>query len=221
MVASRFFPQRFILRTTTMIFNETLTSLSGRVLLVPPTPSDDASMAALRSHPETRRYIPFFPENCTPEDARERRLSREPNAAIVDFSIYAVTPGSSPKFVGSTGIFDIDEAFKSCEAGVSISPDSFRGGYATDALHRVLAYAFEERKLHRVEFQTTSDNNVGMRGWLDMAGATLEATQRESWPDGRGGYIDICVYGILEKEWRDTVKIRLEERIDRVNLAKV
>ncbi|KAJ6517534.1 acyl-CoA N-acyltransferase [Mycena vitilis] len=201
-----------------MRLDATLTSLSGRVLLVPPTPSDDASMAALRSHPETRRYVPFFPEICTLEDARERRLSREPNAAIVDFSIYAVTPGSSPKFVGSTGIYGIDEVFKSCDAGVGICADSFRCGYATDALHRVLAYAFEERELHRVEFQTTWDN-VRMRSWFEQFGATMEGTLRDGWPDGKGGYTDACLYSILDREWTQTVKPKMEERINRTAMG--
>ncbi|KAJ6557990.1 acyl-CoA N-acyltransferase [Mycena capillaripes] len=204
-----------------MILAESLKSMSGRIVLVPPSPSDDAFTAALRCHPETRRYITFFPEHCTPEEARERRISRETDKAIVDFSIYALSPAdheSPPKYVGATGIFNIDETFKSCEAGISIWPDAFRGGVATEALHTVLGYTFEERKLHRVTFQTAADNGR-MRGWLERFGATLEGTLRDGWADGNGGYIDACLYSILEQEWAQTVKPKMEERINRVLLS--
>ncbi|KAJ7108672.1 acyl-CoA N-acyltransferase [Mycena epipterygia] len=198
-----------------MILAESLASMSGRIMLVPPSELDDASMAALRCHPETRRHISFFPEHYTPEEARERRIARAADTALVDFSIYAVTPEFPAKFVGATGIFHIDESFKACEAGITICPDSFRGGFATEALHRVLTYAFEERKLHRVAFQTSTDNDR-MRGWLERAGATLEGTLRDGWADGGGGYTDVSLYSILERDWAQTVKAKLEERINRV-----
>jgi RimJ/RimL family protein N-acetyltransferase len=55
-----------------------------------------------------------------------------------------------------------------------------------------------------------------MRGWLDKAGATLEGIMRGIFLDGKGGWMDMCLYSILEGEWADTVKIRLGERISRV-----
>ncbi|KAJ7760806.1 acyl-CoA N-acyltransferase [Mycena olivaceomarginata] len=202
------------LSQTVMILTESLPSLSGRILLVPPSDADDAPFAALRGHPETRRFIPFAPAHTTPDEARERRLARESNKAVIDFSIYAVTPGSPPKYVGAVGLLNIDEAFRSADSGLTVVPDSFRTGIATDALHAVFQYAFEERKLHRVVLHTGSQN-FRMRGWLDRFGATLEGTLRDVWADGEGGYMDGCIYSILEYEW-PTVKAKLEERINQV-----
>ncbi|KAJ6472647.1 acyl-CoA N-acyltransferase [Mycena vulgaris] len=200
-----------------MILSEPLQSASGRTLLVPPSDRDDELMAALRCHPESRRYLPFFPPHFTPAEARDRRIAREADKALVDFCIYAVTD-SAPEFVGSTGIFQINEDFKACEAGIMISPGSFRGGFATDALQRLLTYAFEERGLHRVTFQTSVDN-VRMCGWLEWAGATLEGTLRDGWADGAGGYTNVCLYSILEPDWAQSVKAKLEERINRAVVA--
>ncbi|KAF7360220.1 Ribosomal-protein-alanine acetyltransferase [Mycena venus] len=198
-----------------MILTEPLASISGRVLLVPPSESDDALFAALRCHPETRRYIPSIPQHYTPEEARERRLAFEADKARLNFSIYAVTPGSQPKYVGAVGIFNIDEASKSCEMGISIWPDSYRAGFATEAMHTLLTHAFEERRLHRVVYHTAA-HNVRMRGWLERFGATLEGTLRDNRPDGKGGYQDDCLYSILEHEWIQTVKPKMEEQIRRV-----
>ncbi|KAJ7468026.1 acyl-CoA N-acyltransferase [Mycena latifolia] len=200
-----------------MIPSEPLPTVSGRLLLFPPSERDDEPMAALRCHPETRRYIAFFPAHCTPAEERERRIARTADKTLVDFSIYAVTD-SAPEFVGATGIHHIDEDFKTCEAGIMISPNTFRGGIATDALQRVLTYAFEERGFHRVAFQTDADN-VRMCGWLEWAGAKLEGTIRDGWPDGAGGRTDVRLYSILKHEWAQSVKAKLEERINRPPVA--
>ncbi|KAJ7462078.1 acyl-CoA N-acyltransferase [Mycena latifolia] len=202
-----------------MILTAELPSKSGRVTLIPPPESDDACVAALRCHPETRRYLRYFPEHFSVADARARRLARESDPTLVDFHIHTLNPPADAlsSFVGSTGIFRIDTEYGStCEVGILISPAYFRGGLATDALYTVLTYVFEERKIHRAEFQTGADN-LAMRGWLEKAGATLEGTKRGVWSDPvTGGYTDVCIYSILEEEWTETVRGRLEARMNRV-----
>ncbi|KAJ7018370.1 acyl-CoA N-acyltransferase [Mycena alexandri] len=175
-----------------MILDGAITSRSGRIALVPPSETNDAATAALREHSETRRYLRYFPEHVSVDDAPDVRT-----------------------FVGTTGIFHVETEYgSSCEVGILISPEYFRGGLATDALYTVLAYVFEERKLNRAEFNTGVDN-LGMRRWLEKAGATLEGTQRQKWLDPGVGYTDVCKYSILHEEWIATVKGRLEARIDR------
>ncbi|KAJ7468024.1 hypothetical protein FB451DRAFT_1560545 [Mycena latifolia] len=148
-------------------------------------------MAALRCHPETRRYITFFPAHYTPAEARERRIA-----------CHLVTD-SAPEFVGATGIHYIDEDFKTCEAGIIISPDTFCGGLATDALQR------------------TNADNVRMCGWLEWAGAMLERTIRGGWPDGAGEHTDVHFYSILKHERAQSVKAKLKDRINRPRHARV
>ncbi|KAJ7170263.1 acyl-CoA N-acyltransferase [Mycena crocata] len=199
-----------------MILDTTLPSRSGRIALVPPHEDDDVAVAALRSHPEIRRYLPFFPESVSVEDARALRLARTADETRISFNLHALSADAPTKFVGTVGISHINTEFKSCEIGVLISPDCFRGGFATDALYAALAYAFEQRKFHRAAFLTAKDN-AGMRGWLEKAGATLDATQRECRPDDIGGFADWCLYSILERDWVNTVKLKLEARIDRIS----
>ncbi|KAJ7248495.1 acyl-CoA N-acyltransferase [Mycena rebaudengoi] len=151
------------------------------------------------------------------EDARARRLARADDKELVDFNIHALlTESGTPTFAGTTGIFKINtDHASSCEVGILINPAFFRGGLATDALYTVLAYVFEERKLHRAVFQT-SVHNAAMCGWLERAGATLEGTEREAWTDGRGGYTDVRLYSVLDREWvPGSVKGNLEARINR------
>ncbi|KAK7044817.1 ribosomal-protein-alanine acetyltransferase [Favolaschia claudopus] len=193
-----------------------LPSHSGRLVLIRPREEDDPCVAALRSHPNTRRYLPFTPTHVSLEDACAIRLKRAADETRVPFNIHlaSFSPGSDPAstFVGSVSVTHIDLEFKSCSLGILISPDYVRGGIATDALYTLLSYVFEDRKLHRAQIVTAVDN-VGMRGWLDKAGATLEGINRDSFANGSGGYMSMCWYSILEDEWRSTVKPRLEEKI--------
>ncbi|KAJ7130967.1 acyl-CoA N-acyltransferase [Mycena filopes] len=212
-----------------MILDVAITSKSGRIILVPPaSDEDDGFVAELRAHPETRRYLRYFPERVSVADARARRLSRASDPTLVDFHIYNVNPArdglrvdkgavAAPAhtFVGTTGIFHVELEYGSaCEVGILISPEYFRGGLATDALYTVLVYVFEERKFNRAEFNTGADN-AAMRGWLENAGAALEGTQRQLWVDPGVGYTDVCKYSILYAEWTATVKGRLEAKIER------
>ncbi|KAJ7031958.1 acyl-CoA N-acyltransferase [Mycena alexandri] len=176
-----------------MILEETLACISARVSLVPPSESDDTHFAALRCHPETRRYLPFVPDHCSPQEARELRTSRAPDRTRIDFSIYVETPGSPPKYAGAVGILNINETFNACEAGISIVPEHFRGGIATEALYGLLRYAFEERKFHRVVFHTAitkvqySDAGLAGAVWGSNGGNS----QRK--PDGRQRWLYRCL----------------------------
>lgn len=84
-----------------------------------------------------------------------------------------------------------------------------------DAIHRGLKYGLEERQLHRMPFQKTSECADGWNG----LGATLEEQLRDGLPDGAGGYIDLCVYSTLEQEWAERVKDKMEERMNRMVAA--
>ncbi|KAF7294204.1 Ribosomal-protein-alanine acetyltransferase [Mycena chlorophos] len=195
-----------------MILDVPLISPSKRVLLVPPTAADDVALGELRSMPETRKYLNFWPVHYSAADAGARRVAREPDTTVVDFHIHL----ADGTFVGTTGYFGVDPSRgtpDSCEVGILIAPAYMRGGLATEALYTLLLYIFETKRLHRAEFQTRSDN-AAMRGWLERAGATLEGVRRGVWTDPETKeFHDLCVFAILEDEWRDQVRGRLEERM--------
>ncbi|KAF8186869.1 hypothetical protein K438DRAFT_1835165 [Mycena galopus ATCC 62051] len=161
-----------------MIAPGLIPSLSGRTILVRPGEEEDSAVAALRSHPEIRRYLPWRPAHFSVEEARKLRIhEKQTKHGSPSTSTYLPTelpPLSKTKFAGMASITHMIPEFKSCEMGILVSPECFRGGFITSA------------------------NNVGMRGWLDKAGATLEGTTRE----------DVCLMG-------GTVKPRLEQRINR------
>lgn len=190
-----------------------LISLTGRLKLKPPSPADDAAVVRVRTHPTTRKYLQFLPEHLTIDAVRQRREARVHDATIIDFHIYLVTEGETENFAGTTGCFLLNEEFRSCEAGILIVPELFGKAIATEALHTLLKWLFEEKKFNRVTFETASDNYPMCR-WLEVtAGARLEAQRRECWRNVDGSYSDVRGYSILEREWSQCVKIALEDKL--------
>lgn len=191
-----------------------LTSYTGRLKLVPPSLADDERVAILRTHPEIRRYLRFFPESLTLEQVRLAREKQAEDPQITRFNIHVIQSDGSTVFAGMGGIHNIQEDNGSCEAGILVSPDLHRGGVATDTLYTILEFAFEERHMHRVSFKTGVEN-VGMRKWLEkVAEADYEGTQRELWKNLDGSYSDVVEYSILEGEWRQRIRSALQNRLN-------
>lgn len=198
----------------------TLTSEAGRIVLTPPDSTDDAALAILRTHPFTRRYLPFFPEQFTVEQAATQREERAEDPRYLTFHVHMSSPvepsarlAGNPTLIGLVLLLNIDEPNDSCSAGVMMSPHFHRGGFATEALYVLLKFGFEERKFHRVQFETGAEN-VAMRGWLEQtAGVPLEFRWREAWKVSDGKYGDAVGYSILQQEWEGVVKGRLERKL--------
>jgi RimJ/RimL family protein N-acetyltransferase len=188
------------------------------VSLVHPSPADDEAVAALRSHPGTLRYLNFLPEYCSVEDSCKRREERTADPRTRDFHIHhlhgqsGVEHSATPSFVGTCGLTDINPVNCSAEAGILIVPELHRTGLGTQALYLLLNFAFDGLKLHRVVFETGEDN-VAMRGWFEhVLEIKPESYLKEAWKRG-DGWMDAVVYRILEYEWREGLKHRLENRI--------
>jgi RimJ/RimL family protein N-acetyltransferase len=73
-------------------------------------------------------------------------------------------------------------------------------GAGTWALRRALAWAFEERKLHRMFLYVTAAN-ARARALYERHGLQLEGTEREGFRAAGGTFEDLCHYGILDREY--------------------
>ncbi|KIK66790.1 hypothetical protein GYMLUDRAFT_157247 [Collybiopsis luxurians FD-317 M1] len=191
-----------------------LASRTGRIKLVKAVEENDAAVAALRSHPETRKHLRYFPEHYSIDEARELREKRAADESLQEFHVLRCEKDGSTSFIGGTMMFHMDTTHKSCEVGILMSPDVHRTGFATDVLFTLFSYIFEVLEMHRLYMKTDS-GNVGMRGWLEnVAGARKEIHEKEAWVDPiNGGYNDVVGYSILEWEWRDRVKGALERKL--------
>lgn len=192
----------------------TLRSPTGRLTLAPPSAEYDEQHARIRSHPMTRKYQPQLPETCSTEDARAMRENRAA-AGVLSFFVHMNNPDGSTTFVGTCGLHSISEEDQSAGVGVGIAPDYHRGGVGTEALYTVLQFGFEDRQFHRIVFETGAENE-GMKGWLEkVAGVQQEFRMRKRWKTQSGGYMDVVGYALFQDEWANTIKARLQSRLQK------
>ncbi|KIJ53702.1 hypothetical protein M422DRAFT_25518 [Sphaerobolus stellatus SS14] len=187
---------------------------------------DDIEVAAMRSDPRTRLYLPFMPLRITPDEWRVIREDRAKKDDTCDFHARFVMPSSSNQdplsesgslslLAAQATIMEINLVNRSGELGLIVKPELHRSGIATELLYLLLRHAFEHPglKLHRACFVTGKDN-VQMKGWLEAFGIEQEFRFREAWSDGKGGYVDAVGYSILDREWPE-LKERLEVYLDK------
>ena len=76
-------------------------------------------------------------------------------------------------------------------------------GAGTWALQHALAWAFEERTVHRVFLYVTAAN-ARARALYERHGLQLEGTEREGFRTPGGTFEDLCHYGILDRDYERT-----------------
>ena len=101
--------------------------------------------------------------------------------------------------------------------GTWLAPSVQRTGVNVEAKLLLLAHAFEEWRVERVDLKTDSRNERS-RNAIAALGATFEGVLRRWQPsqvDGEDALLrDSAIYSILEPEWPD-VRQRLLARLDR------
>jgi len=215
--------------------NEIRLSLpKGRIELVTPQhPEDDPERHAFFTHPAVTEYLPFL-ANLTVEDLKSRRESRITDPHYMDFCIHHLpphTPESTglPRVLGAIGYIKVSAENDSGEGGIIVHPDAHRLGIASEGFFLLLDFGFKPVSeggcgFNRIAF-TTAAKNTAMRGWMEMLGASQEATYRQAWRVGEK-YIDAVGYAILRQEWieggaRERLKVKVDAILEKPFTIKV
>ncbi|MEV0650501.1 GNAT family protein [Phytomonospora sp. NPDC050363] len=104
------------------------------------------------------------------------------------------------KLVGGTMFRVFDERFSSCEIGVWLSPVAGGRGLITKAANHMIAWAVEDRGIHRVEWRC-EPANTRSSAVAKRLGMTREGVLRGAFPT-RGTHVDVEVWSLLANEWR-------------------
>jgi RimJ/RimL family protein N-acetyltransferase len=122
-------------------------------------------------------------------------LSREGDALAV-----ALVARETGRLVGNVVLQWVSEAHRQGEIGFVMHPAEQGRGYATEAARPLLAYAFDELRLHRVVGRTEA-RNAGSARVLEKLGMRREAHLVENeWV--KGEWQSELVYAILAREAR-------------------
>lgn len=116
-------------------------------------------------------------------------------------------------FAGSTRFYNIQLAFSTTILGYTWYGKKFqRTGLNRHCKLLMLDYAFEQWGMERVEFQADLRNEKSIQAMKDI-GCTVEGIMRSTFPV-HGGRRDSIVLSIIKKEWYDSVKKNLQQKIN-------
>ena len=166
-----------------------------RVTLNTVEEEDLDTFARARSDPDVREPLGIeTPGNRDDvEEFFEERISDDDES----YWFTAVVDG---EVVGAVVFTEVHESHGVAELSYWVLPEHQGEGYGSAAVDRLLAYGFDELRLHRVEADCYATND-GSRGLLESLGFTQEGRFREA-AFRRGEYVDVLRYGLLAEEWR-------------------
>jgi RimJ/RimL family protein N-acetyltransferase len=102
--------------------------------------------------------------------------------------------------IGNLGLHAVDEAQGRATLGIVICEKGFWGrGYGTEAIRKVLRYAFAELGLRRVDLHVDEDNARGIRCY-EKCGFVREGLLRAH-RLRRGRPVDAVVMAVLREDW--------------------
>ena len=168
-----------------------------RLLLRRVDNNDIKEVFALRSNPETMKYIPR-PLLKNQDDALAHILMIETKIQNNEGINWAITVKGDPKLIGVIGHYRIQLENYRAEIGYMILPEFNGQGIVTEAVKEVVKYGFEIMKLHSIEAVIDPDN-VASANVLEKNGFVKEAHLKENeFHEGR--FYDSVIYSILNKK---------------------
>ena len=119
-------------------------------------------------------------------------------------SSWGIALNDTDKVIGTIGFMWIQPENSAAEVGYSLSRKEWNKGYMTEALNALLRYGFAEMKLNRIEAMHETSNPAS-GAVMRKCGMKFEGTMRSKLIN-KGKYVDVDIYAILRREFRDWSK---------------
>ncbi|MCX6644910.1 MAG: GNAT family N-acetyltransferase [bacterium] len=187
-----------------------------RLILRLPELEDAETLAATINHPEIAKTTLMIPYPYTISDAEGYIInSRDPKTRESEhrFLIFLKDTG---KLVGGIGLEGIKPRFKRAEIGYWCAVDHWGKGIVTEAMKRILKYAFEEVELNRVFTLCFAENFASARV-MEKCGMKHEGTGREEIIK-YDKPVDMHHYAILKSDWPPEEKVPIHMETERLIL---
>lgn len=113
---------------------------------------------------------------------------------------WAIVLREEHKVVGGIGLSAWSRRHRKVEVGYDLTRAYWGRGLASEALRRVLQFAFSEMNVNRIYAGTIADNQESVR-MLQRNGFTREGTRRQSSWEDDGTFHDSALYGLLREEF--------------------
>ncbi len=157
-----------------------------------------ALVVANRDH--LRRWLAWVDHNTEPEDTRQFIVAGLENfAQNRGFSTSVFYRGQLAGTLGSAK-FNVED--RVVELGYWLAAEFEGRGIITRACGASLRYLFEERGFNRVQIRCATGNHRSC-AIPERLGFTREGILRQEGRVGDGSYVDLVMYSLLAKEWRN------------------
>ena len=161
-------------------------------------PTDVPALYEVFSDPEVMRYwshVPFTRE----EQARELLAAIEKAFAEKSLFQWGVALRDGDRVIGTCTLSSVDVSNRRAELGYALGRAHWGQGLMREALDRLLAYAFGDLGLRRLEADVDPRNAASI-ALLERLGFRREGHLRERWMVA-GEVQDSLFYGLLRREW--------------------
>ena len=112
---------------------------------------------------------------------------------------WGIVRNAEADLIGTCTLAHLDAQNRRAEVGYILGRPHWGHGYAQEALQALVAFAFQDLDLLRLEADVDPRNTASTRS-LSRLGFTLEGHLRERWIVG-GEISDSVLYGLLRREW--------------------
>jgi RimJ/RimL family protein N-acetyltransferase len=160
---------------------------------------DAAALCAYRERPEVARYQSW--ETFTRADAEQliaEQAPVEPDTPGTWLQL-AVVETASGTMIGDCGLHFRADDPRQLEVGITFSPAYQRRGLATEALRRVLEYAFDALRKHRISAVTDAENGAAAALFRRLGFRQEGHFIEHVWFKGAWG--SELLFALLRREW--------------------
>ncbi|HSK12815.1 MAG TPA: GNAT family N-acetyltransferase [Phnomibacter sp.] len=162
------------------------------------TPSDADALFELRRMDEVMLYLDR-PRPQTIDEVVELIEKINTSFEQGEGISWIIAEQGMEKAIGTIGFWRMDKPNHRAEIGYMLHPDHWGKGYATEAMHAVLLYAFDTLKFHSIEANINPLNEASKK-LLEKTGFVQEAYFRENYFfDGR--FLDSVIYSLLGRQY--------------------
>lgn len=162
--------------------------------------AEEATALVRRNLEHLSEWVKWAHENFSVEDALEFiRRNRRSFAENKGYAVHIIYRG---RHAGNVGYNHIDWANRATEIGYWLAAPFQGKGVMTRACGALVAHAFKEFNLNRVEIRCGS-GNARSRGVPERLGFKQEGVLRQA-EVLHGRFIDLVVYAMLAEEWRQS-----------------
>ncbi|TMU57128.1 GNAT family N-acetyltransferase [Flagellimonas algicola] len=172
-----------------------------RLLISPISLADLGKIHELHSLAETDKFNTLgIPENIEGTEQIVKDWIAKNNIAESKHFTLKIESVANREFIGLIAINLGPPKFRIAEVWYKLHSDFWKQGYATESLHRLLEFGFNELQLHRIEAGCAVEN-LGSIRVLEKVGMTREGRKRQVLPL-KQGWSDNFHFAILATDFK-------------------